>query len=83
MFDIIKQLIGDGYTIHLLPVWNKDIPSNKALLKLVDSPKCKLICKFDTLKDYQTELQRCSLFLGQKLHATIMACHVTNTVYYD
>lgn len=71
---IIKKLIKAGYTIHLLPVWDKDLPSNKALLEAVDSPNCLLISRFDSLENYQEELQKCSLFIGQKLHATIMAC---------
>jgi polysaccharide pyruvyl transferase WcaK-like protein len=70
----IKQLIKDGYEVRLLPVWDKDIPSNKALLKLVDDPKCTMRLAFDSLANYSRELEQCELFIGQKLHATIMAC---------
>lgn len=74
MISIIKQLIRDGYTIHLLPVWDKDIPSNEALCRVVNSPNCRVINNFKNLDDYQQELEKCSVFIGQKLHSTIMAC---------
>jgi polysaccharide pyruvyl transferase WcaK-like protein len=70
----INMLINNGYTVHLLPVWSNDIPSNKDILSKVNNSHCKLICKFDTLNNYQAELNKCSLFLGQKLHSTIIAC---------
>lgn len=70
----IKVLIKQGYEIHLLPVWDKDIASNKRLLELVDDPKCTMRLAFDSLANYRKELDQCSLFVGQKLHATIMAC---------
>lgn len=74
MAALIKRLIAEGYSVKLLPVWDKDIASNRALLKLVDDPKCTMTLAFDTLESYQRELAECRLFIGQKLHATIMAC---------
>jgi polysaccharide pyruvyl transferase WcaK-like protein len=70
----LQTLIADGYEIHLLPVWDKDIASNKALLVRVNSQKCTMIECFDSLENYSAELEKCDVFIGQKLHATVMAC---------
>ena len=71
--QLIKELINEGYSIKLLPVWDKDIASNRELLRLVDDSRCTMKLAFGTLADYQRELDGCHLFIGQKLHATIMA----------
>lgn len=71
--QIIKMLIADGNEVRLLPVWADDIESNERLAKLVDSPKCTVRLCFDSLENYTRELDQCGLFIGQKLHATIMA----------
>lgn len=70
----IQQLIDRGYTIRLLPVWDKDLPSNRALVKRINDPRCTLAedC-YKTLTAYNAELEKCGMFIGQKLHATIMA----------
>jgi len=70
----IKNFIKDGYEIRLLTVWDKDIPSTEALLQLVDDPKCTLRLCYKTLEDFNAELAECQYFIGQKLHASIMAC---------
>lgn len=70
----IKQLLDQGFEVRLLPVWDKDIASNKALLERVSDPRCTMVECFDTLGHYVAELEKCDLFIGQKLHATIMAC---------
>lgn len=71
---VIKRLIGDGYEVRLLPVWDQDIKSNQELLRLVDSPRCTLRAAFENLESYAGELDQCGIFIGQKLHATIIAC---------
>jgi polysaccharide pyruvyl transferase WcaK-like protein len=70
----IKRLLSQGYEIKLLPVWDKDIASNKALLEKINDPRCTMKLCFDSLDAYNAELAACDLFIGQKLHATIMAC---------
>jgi polysaccharide pyruvyl transferase WcaK-like protein len=70
----IKQLIARGYAVTLLPVWDRDIVSNKHLLELVNDKSCTMKLAFESHAAYQAELQKCDLFIGQKLHATIMAC---------
>ncbi len=70
----IKNFIKDGYEIRLLTVWDKDIPSTEALVKLVDDPKCTMRLCYKTLEDFNHELAECEYFIGQKLHASIMAC---------
>jgi polysaccharide pyruvyl transferase WcaK-like protein len=70
----IKQLIAKGYTVTLLPVWDRDIASNKRLLEQVNDRNCTMKLAFDSHAAYQAELQQCDIFIGQKLHATIMAC---------
>ncbi len=74
MVATAKQLIAAGYELHLLPVWDKDIESNQKLLERINSPKCTMRLCFDSLENYTKELDQCSLFIGQKLHASIMAC---------
>lgn len=71
---LVKRLIADGYQVKLLPVWDKDIASNRELLKRIDNPACSLHLAFDSLPAYRAQLAECSFFIGQKLHATIMAC---------
>lgn len=72
--QIINDLIAAGYEVHLLPVWDQDIKSNQELLILVDSPACTMYTNFSSLEDYRKELSKCGVFVGQKLHATIISC---------
>lgn len=70
----IKRLITAGNEVRLLPVWADDIKSNEELLELVNSPKCTIRNAFSNLDSYTKELDECGLFIGQKLHSTIIAC---------
>lgn len=74
MSKFIKKLIKQGYKVHLLPIFIEDIVSNKKLLKLVNDNNCKLIIRYKTLEEYSHELNKCDVFVGQKLHSTIIAC---------
>jgi hypothetical protein len=73
MAAIIKQLIHMGHKVYLLPVWNRDIPSNQELMRDVDHSDCSLVEAHETTAEYFNAVRQCDLFIGQKLHATVMA----------
>lgn len=71
----IRKFIAAGYEVRLLPVWDKDLSSNRELHKRINDKNCVLIedC-YKSLEAYSKELEKCTAFIGQKLHASIMAC---------
>ena len=71
----IKSFIEQGYEVRLLPVWDKDLPSNRDLHARINDKRCILVddC-YKSLEAYSAELEKCTAFIGQKLHASIMAC---------
>ncbi len=73
MIISIRKLIKEGFEIRLLPIWKDDLSLCKDIHKEIDSQSCKLIEAFDTLERYIEELDKCDLFIGLKLHATIFA----------
>lgn len=74
MVKFIHVLIGMGFDVVLLPVWKDDIQSNIELLDKVNSAKCYLESNaYRSLEAYSKEVVDCQYFIGQKLHATIIA----------
>ncbi len=73
MIKFIKSLISSGVEVVLLPIWEKDVPSNKAILEAVNHPRCIMIKAYSSYADFKEEAQRCDYFIGQKLHASIIA----------
>lgn len=73
MSATVRELVAMGLTVRLLPVCAADMPSNEHVLAEVSSPACSLVSAYDDLSAYNAELQQCSAFVGEKLHATILA----------
>ncbi len=77
MSEVVRfaQLMCDsGYEVHLLPVWDRDVPSNESILAQVDRRGCRLLRVFDVYNDYSRAVRECEIFVGQKLHSTVIAC---------
>lgn len=71
---LIRSLIKQGYYIDLLPAWEKDVMINKKVCNVINDNKCQLKICFSSLSNYTSEIEKCNLFIGQKLHSTIIAC---------
>jgi polysaccharide pyruvyl transferase WcaK-like protein len=70
---VIAQIINAGLKVRLLPIWDKDIPSNVSLMNDIDNSKCTLVKAFDSYDEYAKNIGECDIFIGQKLHSTIIA----------
>jgi polysaccharide pyruvyl transferase WcaK-like protein len=71
--QLIKTLISEGKRVILLPVCAEDVASNKTVLSMVSDEACTMQVCFDSLENYNEALSQCGLFIGQKLHATVLA----------
>lgn len=69
----VQQLLNNGWKIKLLPVWPKDLAINQKLSSNVNSPNCQLIEAYQDYHQYLREIESCQIFIGEKLHATIIA----------
>lgn len=77
MDEVVKfaRLMCDlGHEVQLLPVWDRDVASNEAILERVNRGGCRLRCVFDDYADYSRAVRECEVFVGQKLHSTVIAC---------
>lgn len=73
LIKVIRTLISSGQKVVLLPIWDIDIPSNQSLLDEIDSPDCTMQLAFHSYDAFSAALRRCDIFIGQKLHSTIIA----------
>ncbi len=73
LVKLIRKLIVDGQKIVLLPVWSNDLPTNQSLVEEIDNPNCQLKCSYKSYREYSDAIQKCDIFIGQKLHSTIVA----------
>jgi polysaccharide pyruvyl transferase WcaK-like protein len=71
--SVLKVLVAQGHQIRLLPVCQEDLAINREIEFLVANSACSVRVAYDTLENYNLELEQCTLFIGQKLHATVMA----------
>jgi len=69
----IKSILNMGYQVRLLPVCNSDLPSNNEVLTMVDDPGCTIVNAFESFNAYNEQTKSCDFFIGQKLHATVLA----------
>jgi polysaccharide pyruvyl transferase WcaK-like protein len=74
MVSLIKYLLLKNYKIILLPVWREDIPSNIKMQKEIDSENCILKNCCSDFTSYSEQLEKCDIFIGQKLHSVVLAC---------
>ncbi len=73
LIKVIRTLIHAGQRVVLLPIWDIDIPSNESLLREIDSPDCTMQLAFHSYEAFSAALRQCDMFIGQKLHSTIIA----------
>ncbi len=71
---LIQVLCDSGRHVRLLPVWTLDVPSNQEIVRRVDRDRCTLTCAFDNYTDYSNAVSECEVFMGQRLHSTVIAC---------
>lgn len=69
----VQKFIADGFEIRLLPIWKDDLALCKYIDTQVNDSACTTIVAYDTIPHYIEELDKCDLFVGLKLHATILA----------
>ena len=49
------------------------MPACRRLEKKVKHPNCRLVKAYSSIDSYQEEVDKCDLFIGQKLHSTVFA----------
>ncbi len=70
---LITSLLSEGREVRLLPVCADDVLSNLRIASRVDNPLCTVRVAHQSLDAYNAELMECGVFMGQKLHATVLA----------
>jgi Polysaccharide pyruvyl transferase len=70
----VQLLCELDHEVRLLPVWDRDIPSNEDILERAGTSHCVMLRVFDTYAHYSAAVRDCEVFVGQKLHATAIAC---------
>jgi len=73
MREIVSWLLTEGFVVKILPIWKGDLEASKALYKGSELSSCQLIKAYKSVGEYMAQLEQCDLFVGQKLHATILA----------
>ena len=73
LIKVIKSIIKSGSKVMLLPVWGIDLESNRSLLREISDPNCSMVEAYDSFSSFSKALQKCDIFIGQKLHSTIIA----------
>lgn len=73
LVKVIRSLIEGGSKILLLPIWSIDIPSNESLLQEINHPNCTMVKAYESYESFSEQLRKCDVFIGQKLHSTILA----------
>jgi polysaccharide pyruvyl transferase WcaK-like protein len=69
----IKSLIANGARVKLLLIRKEDLPSNQKFIEQVNDPRCTLEVAYDSYEKYSSLVKECDLFIGQKLHSTVIA----------
>lgn len=69
----VKELIKNGFEIRILPIWKDDLELSQYIGDQINDPACQIIVAYDTVSEYLQELDKCDLFIGLKLHATVLA----------
>lgn len=73
MIKSINAFLNQGFEVRLLPIWKPDLALSKQVCLEVNNPRCKVVNEYSTTEAYLTALEKCDLFIGLKLHATIFA----------
>lgn len=73
LIKVIKAIIESGSKVMLLPIRGEDLASNRALIKDVNLPQFTMVESFQTFSEYSEKIRECDVFIGQKLHSTILA----------
>src|SRR4030042_3148596 len=71
---IISALLQEGFKIKLLPVWSEDYEINEMVFQKICHNNLSLINCFNNFEKYYDEVEQCDIFIGEKLHSTVIAC---------
>ncbi len=74
MTRFVARLCAAGRRVRLLPIRASDVPSAECVQAGVGSPRCEVVQAFDDYAAYAAQVRVCEAFVGQKLHATVLAC---------
>lgn len=72
--EIVDSLIKAGFKVKLLPVWDADLNVNVQLFdKYSHTGSITLVKSWNVYEQYSRDISECDFFIGEKLHATIIA----------
>jgi hypothetical protein len=73
MISLIKQFIGIGLFVKLLPVCSEDLYISKLILKKIGNANCAISNKYNNHNEFYKSIQNCDLVIAHKLHAGILS----------
>ncbi|NQZ52232.1 MAG: polysaccharide pyruvyl transferase family protein [Moritella sp.] len=71
--SMVSLFVKEGYKVKLLPVWDADIEINENIIKAQSNSSVDLILNYENYGSYIEEIKSCDVFVGEKLHATVIA----------
>ncbi len=74
MTRFVARLCDAGRRVRLLPIREGDVASAELVRAGVGSARCEIVRAFDGYASYAAQARDCEVFVGQKLHATVIAC---------
>ena len=73
MISLIKQFIGIGILVKLLPVCSEDLYISKLILKKIGNNNCTISNQYRDHHDFYKSIQNCDMVIAHKLHAGILS----------
>jgi hypothetical protein len=73
MISLIKQFIGIGILVKLLPVCSEDLYISKLILKKIGNNNCTISYQYRDHHDFYKSIQNCDMVIAHKLHAGILS----------
>ena len=72
--QFIAALCGSGRQVRLFPTGKRDAETACVLAKGGPGAACNVVSAYDGYAEYARAVSECDVFVGQRLHATIIAC---------
>ena len=70
----VKLFRENGWTVKLFTIWPKDDQMVMELAEKAGVDRSDIVRSYVDCRDYQSKAAQCTVFMGLKLHATILAC---------
>jgi len=85
MADLVKVMLRDGWEIEFVPVRKADVAAIDKVIKWADAEKeCRIFEGYNSVGKTLDRLESYDVFIGQKLHAVILAyCANTPSVMVE